>query len=161
MDAWHDSGEDLWVGEVAANLHALLTSAKHRRPSGCRLRDEEVRFDKAQVELLSSTRKFDRKPYILTAAEEIPLAEGNMDDRALKRREAGVVVQIAGRLLLDFSLDDGPVGVADTFGFYLNGLEKSLKMLDLGYGFEKVIEDHYYNANKQGYEILQKEVFKR
>jgi len=43
----------------------------------------------------------------------------------------------------------------------IDGLEKSLHMLDLGYGFEKVIEDHYDNANKQGYEILPKEVFKK
>jgi len=41
------------------------------------------------------------------------------------------------------------------------GLEKSLHMLDLGYGFEKITEDHYYNANKQGYEILSKDIFKR
>jgi len=47
------------------------------------------------------------------------------------------------------------------FQIKINGLEKSLQMLDLGYGFEKVIEDHYDNANKQGYEILPKEVFKR
>lgn len=43
----------------------------------------------------------------------------------------------------------------------INGLEKSLQMLDLGYGFEKVMEEHYDNANMQSYEILVKEVFKK
>jgi len=43
----------------------------------------------------------------------------------------------------------------------INGLEKSLQMLDLGYGFEKVIDDHYLNAGRQGYKILKEEDFKR
>jgi len=41
----------------------------------------------------------------------------------------------------------------------IEGLDRSLQMLDLGYGFEKIIEDHFINASRQGYKILQEDDF--
>lgn len=43
----------------------------------------------------------------------------------------------------------------------IKGLEKSLKTLDLGYGFEKIIDEHYKTAVRQGYIMLKEDYFKR
>src|SRR5262249_17981172 len=70
---------------------------------------EEIGLGKAQIDLLRAKRDNRSDADILAAAEEVALADTDVGERAVGRRETEAEGQFTGRLFLDLGADHGAV----------------------------------------------------
>src|SRR6185312_11372271 len=73
---------------------------------------KEIGIGEAEIDLLGARRKLEAEPRVVASPEEVALAQADIAERPVRRREAAAHGQRARRLLLDIDRDDGAIGRA-------------------------------------------------